>query len=98
DSSTASTPFTITVRPLNGGPVANFNGTSPYTWIIAHSGDGNFANLSANVLAQNFVLNTSALNTPGMAGGSFSLSGMPDPGSGSDLAIVYTPAPEPTSL
>lgn len=98
DSSTASTPFTITVRPLNGGPVANLNGTSPYTWIIAHSGDGNFANLSANTLAQNFVLNTSALNTPGMTGGSFSLSGMPDPGSGSDLAIVYTPAPEPTSL
>lgn len=97
DSSTGTTPFQINAVPFNG-TVNNFNLGNSYTWPIAHAADASLANLSANQLAHNFVLNTAAVNTAsGTAPANYSLVSMADP-SGSELDVVYSPAPEPTSL
>lgn len=97
DGSTATTPFQINLQPL-AATANNFNAANGYTWEIAHAADGSFTSLSANVLAQNFVLNSSALNTAlGTSPANYSLVTAPDAG-GSDLDVVFSPAPEPTSL
>lgn len=89
----STNPFNITAQPLNGA-VSNFNPNKSYTWQIAHAADGTFANLSAN----NFVLNTNALNqTLGTSASNYQLMTAPD-ASGSELDVVYAPVPEPTTL
>lgn len=90
---TGSAPFAINAQPLNGA-VNNFNPNNSYTWQIAHAADASFAGLAAS----NFVLNTNALNTTlGTFPSNYQLITASDP-SGSELDVVYSPAPEPTTL
>jgi fibronectin-binding autotransporter adhesin len=88
--------FTINLSPFSGTGSNPFNGNSNYAWTIADvsTGQGNYASLLAN-LALNAAPLATATNT---AAADYSLGLMSDGGSGQDLVVSYSPAPEPTSL
>lgn len=104
--------FNINLVPVSGAGSNPFSGTGNYQWTIAditgtgsnpgiYSGGANVpANNYASLLANNFVLNTSAFTAANpTAAGVFSL-GLVSDGSpqGEDLVVNYSNAPEPTSI
>jgi fibronectin-binding autotransporter adhesin len=104
--------FTINIVPVTGAGSNGFNPAGTYQWTIADiSGtgsapgvfqggtsvsQGNYAALVANT----FVLNTTALTTAfPTASGVFSLGLVNDgTANGQDLVVSYSSAPEPTAL
>jgi fibronectin-binding autotransporter adhesin len=88
--------FTINLTPFSGSGSNAFNAQSPYTWSIADisTGQGNYASLLAHLQLNAAPLAT-ATSTPA---NDYSLGLISDGGSGQDLVVNYSPAPEPTSM
>lgn len=96
--------FMINVQPLTSG--GTFNSGGSYTWSVADVTSGNItvqgqaytqatlASLQPVLQAAISLSNTSALSSSGQ----FSVGVIPDGGSGDDIVINYSSAPEPTSL
>jgi fibronectin-binding autotransporter adhesin len=107
-AASSGSPFNIQVVPT-GTSASSFNSANSYTWTIADVTSGTvnvngttYQGNSAPVLASlqaalrsALALNTSALSAPS---GNFSIVTAADRGSGDDIEISYSSAPEPGSL
>jgi fibronectin-binding autotransporter adhesin len=90
--------FTIQLASFSGGSSGNANNfvnTNSYVWPIAQISGQAFTGQS---VPPNLLLDTSRFTNPTAAGFSFQLAEAADPTVGTDLEIVYSPAPEPTSF
>lgn len=85
----------------SGSSPVNFSNGTSYAWVIAHAADTTVANLQAQIMAGDFVLNTSGTLTSSSYNGQnygYGLDAQTDPFGGSDLVVNYAPVPEPTAL
>ena len=90
--------FTVQLASFSGstpGNANNFVNTNNYVWPIAQISGQAFSGQS---VPPNLLLDTSRFTNPTAAGFSFQLAEAADPTAGTDLEIVYSPAPEPTSI
>ena len=92
----------VTIQPVsfNGstpGGMAGFNSGQTFRWAVI-----NVPSAGALPPASNFVLDTNALSAFAAANNvptsSFSILEGPDPSSGNDVFVQFSPAPEPTGL
>lgn len=102
-SASSAQAFNIQVTSFSGPAGAAFDPSQTYQWAIASVGPNgsitNFSPSALHVIASNFVL-------PGVGSvpaGRFSVDtstdlGLSDPSGSTDLMLVFSPAPEPTSL
>lgn len=97
--STSGSPFVI--NPVSLGS-ASLSGSNPYTIADITSGNVTIGNTTANYSSNAPGLASAIQNlvvlSPSYSSSGYTVSAVPDGASGDDIVVVYSAAPEPTSL